>query len=580
MSRTYPLRSSRSRDPHFIRIGLALVITAIATGCGGGNGAPKEIAQTVYTNGNILTVDKENSAAQAIAIKDGKILAVGRSDAIAAHIGADTAVVDLQGKTMIPGIYDAHSHFSAPNDGEFTPNLNSPPLGPIRNMDDLVSALQAHKAKVAPTEWITASGYDDTLLTEKRHPTKDDLDRVSTTQGVSIGHISGHLSTVNSVVLALAGITRDTPNPPGGIIFRDPNGEPTGVLGESARSLVSRFQPPSTLTAEERAARSEKTTAKNISWYASYGVTTANQGAGSSTASLENYDKLVQDGKMPIRLVGWTGIAGADAANLTTGKIKVGGVKLFHDGSIQGFTGYLGAPYHTPFEGDPNFRGFPSMTRDELVSRVTEIHKSGRQVLIHGNGDAAIDDILYAFRKAQEAFPRTDTRHTVIHSQMMREDQLDDAKELGVIPSFFVLHTYYWGDRHRDIFMGPERAARMSPTRSAMDRGMVYTIHTDAPIVPMDPMMLIWSAVNRISTSGALIGGAQRIPAAEALRATTINAAYQNFEDKERGSIEAGKYADLVILSDNLVKVDPMAIKDIKILETIVEGKTAYRAVD
>jgi predicted amidohydrolase YtcJ len=258
----------------------------------------------------------------------------------------------------------------------------------------------------------------------------------------------------------------------------------------------------------------------------------------------------------------------------------VGGVKEFADGSIQGYTGYLSEPYHVIPEGLPaDYRGFPHYTRDALAEKILEIHAAGRQAIVHGNGDAAIDDILYGFRQAQEAFPREDTRHVINHAQMAREDQLDEMKELGVIPSFFVLHTYYWGDRHRDIFMGPERAARMSPTQSAEARGIRYTIHTDTPIVPMEPMRLIWSAVNRVSTSGAVIGANQAVSPIEALRATTIDAAHMNFEEDIKGSIEVGKLADLVVLSDNPLEVDRMAIKDITVEKTIVGGEVVY-AVD
>ena len=570
----------RSSGGHLI--GLTLVASLALAACGGSDSGPqKQQAQVVYRNGAVLTVDKNDSMAEAVAVLDGRILAVGATKKVSEHIGPDTKVVDLKGKALIPGIYDAHSHFSAPNDGEFTPNLGSPPLGPIRNINDLVASLTAYKSKFQPDEWITASGYDDTAMAEKRHPTKEDLDRVSSTQGVSISHISGHLSAVNSVVLAAAGITRDTPNPPGGIIFRDASGEPTGVLGENARSLVSKVQPPRKVDPAQQALQREKTTAKTIAWYTSHGVTTANSGAGANKASLENFERLVQEDKMKIRLVAWSGynsMENADTAKLSSGKIKLGGVKLFHDGSIQGFTGYLSHPYHTPFEGDSEFKGFPTSTREQLAAQVLEIHKSGRQLFIHGNGDAAIDDILFAYEKAQEAAPRKDARHTIIHSQMMREDQLDKAKALNVIPSFFVLHTYYWGDRHRDIFMGPERASRISPTKSAKDRGIVYTIHTDAPVVPMEPMRLIWSAVNRVTYNGDILGADQRIPVLDALRATTLSSAYQNFEDQDRGSIEVGKYADMVILSENIAKIDPMAIKDVKVLETIVEGNSVYQA--
>ena len=216
------------------------------------------------------------------------------------------------------------------------------------------------------------------------------------------------------------------------------------------------------------------------------------------------------------------------------------------------------------------------MPREKLADLVTRLHQNGRQLAIHGNGDAAIDDILYALSKAQKAHPRSDARPIIIHAQMAREDQLDRMKELGVIPSFFSLHTYYWGDRHSAIFMGPERAARMSPAKSALARRLRFTIHCDTPVVPMEPLKLIWSAVNRISTGGVIIGEEQRIAVMDAIRATTINAAYQNFEEDVKGSIEVGKYADFVILSED-PRLFPTRIKDIEIVETIVGGRSVYK---
>lgn len=549
----------------------SLVVNAYA-----GEAAQNTEAQIVYTNGNVLTVDKDNRAVEAVAVRDGKILAVGGAKTLSSYIGANTKVVDLKGKTMIPGIYDAHSHFAISKiTGAFVADLNSPPIGKVRNIDDIIALLKAQQAKVGPQEWVSGSGYDDTLLAEQRHPTRADLDKVSTTQPVYITHVSGHLTVANSAALALAGITAETPNPPGGVIRRDANGVPNGVLEESALPLVGKLRPALTEAQQREGIRLAG------QWYVSHGVTTANHGAGTTPVLLKMLEDSVEAGELPIRVMTWSSFDTMDAVDkvpLKSGMIKVGGVKEFSDGSIQGYTGYLGEHYHTPFNGDVHYRGFPRFTREELASRVLQVHKSGRQMMIHANGDAAIDDVLYSYRKAQEAFPRKDARQVIIHSQMMREDQLDEVQRLGAIPSFFVLHTYYWGDRHRDIFIGNNRAERISPTRSAMDRGLLYTIHTDTPIVPMEPMRLIWAAVNRVTTSGAVLGANQRIPVTDALRATTINAAYQNFEEKERGSIEVGKYADLVVLSDNLATVEPMAIKDIKVLETIVEGKSVYQA--
>ncbi|WP_449431942.1 amidohydrolase [Pseudomonas putida] len=535
-------------------------------------------AQVVYTNGNVLTVDKNDSTAQAVAVRDGKILAVGPAKSVAEYIGADTRVVDLKGKTMIPGIYDAHSHFAISQiTGNFVADLNSPPIGTVQNFEGMLAQLNAQKAKLGPNDWINGAGYDDTLLAEKRHPTRADLDKVSTTQPVYITHVSGHLTVANSVALALAGIDANTPNPPGGTIRKDANGEPTGVLEETALQLVNKIRPPLSEAQQKEGIRLAG------KWYASHGVTTANHGANTTPVLLKMLEDTAQAGDLPIRVIAWSNFDSMEANDkvaLTSGKVKITGVKEFADGSIQGYTGFLGEHYHTPYNGDVHYRGAPRFTREQLADRVLQVHKSGRQIMIHANGDAAIDDVLYAYRKAQETFPRKDPRQVVIHSQMMREDQLDEVKRLHAIPSFFVLHTYYWGDRHRDLFIGKNRAERISPARSADNRGMIYTIHTDTPIVPMEPMRLIWAAVNRVTTSGKVLGEEQRIPVAKALRATTINSAYQNFEEKQRGSIEVGKYADLVVLSDNIAKVDPMAIKDIKVLETIVEGKSVYKAQD
>lgn len=554
----------------------ALSATAMAiAACGGDgdNGALSEEAQTVYTNGQVLTVDAQDAVAQGVAVKDGRILAVGSSAAVQKHVGRNTKVVDLGGKTMTPGIYDAHSHLSfTGTNALYEADLNSPPIGPVKNMADLSALLQQQMAKVGPTAWVTGFGYDDTLLAEKRHPTRADLDKISATQPIYLTHVSGHLGVANSAALALAGITSATPNPAGGVIRKDGSGQPDGVLEESAAQMVSRLKPA--LTAAQVQAGIKHASAL----YAAQGVTTANEGA-SGAAGVQALETAALAGELPIRVVAWpVATAGLDTLNLKSGKVKVGGIKGFADGSIQGYTGYLAHPYHTPFHGDPDYRGFPSSPREALATRVVNLHKAGRQSLIHANGDEAISDVLYAFRKAQEADPRPDPRNVVIHSQMLREDQLDEMKALNVIPSFFVLHTYYWGDRHRDIFLGPERAARISPTKSAKDRGLKFTIHADTPVVPMEPMRLIWSAVNRVSTSGAVIGPEQRISPMDALRATTINAAHQNFEEKDRGSIEVGKWADLIVLSANPVTVDPMTIKDIKVVETIVEGKSVYQA--
>ena len=256
--------------------------------------------------------------------------------------------------------------------------------------------------------------------------------------------------------------------------------------------------------------------------------------------------------------------------------LKLGAIKIVQDGSNQGYTGYFTEPYHTPFKGDADYRGYPRRRREDLTTMVKELHETGYQIAIHANGDAAIDDVLHAFREAQLAFPREDARHRIEHCQMVRQDQLDAIAELNLSPSFFVGHVYYWGDRHRDIFMGPKRAAGISALRSSIDRGIRFTVHDDTPVTPVNPLQLVWVGVNRLTKTDQVLGPDERITPLEALRTVTIDAAWQNFEEDIKGSIAPGKLADLVILDGNPLTVDPTAIRDIQVQETIVGGETVY----
>ena len=531
---------------------------------------------TVYLNSTVVTMDAAATEAQAVAVHGGKIVAVGDNATIEAMAGPETKRVDLDGAVLLPGFYAAHDHF--PGSGRvalFSVDLNSPPIGGIETMDELVEALAAKAADTPNGEWVSGRGYDDTLIKEKRHPTRADLDRASTDHPIFITHISGHLGVANSPALEMAGITRDTPEPSGGVIRKDPGtGEPNGVFEESS-SLVTQLIP--SLGAKDRL--------EAIRWsvadYVEEGVTTTVIAGGSKNSFLDlQYAR--RDGLLSLRVVsmGWKGslegFSPGEAGGFVTGfgdeRLKLGAVKLVQDGSIQGYTGYLVEPYHVPFMGDASYRGYPRRAREELVAMVKLLHRAGYQIAIHGNGDAAIDDILYTYREA----PREDARHRIEHCQMAREDQLDAIQELGISPSFFVGHAYYWGDRHRDIFMGPERAARLSPLKSAVDRGIRFTVHDDTPVTPVKPLQLVWDAVNRITTSGKVLGPEQRITPREALRAVTIDAAWQNHEEDLKGSIEIGKLADFVVLEENPLIVAREHIRDIRVLSTIVGDEVVY----
>ena len=544
--------------------------------------SPPIQVDTVYLNGTVVTVNEAGTTAEAVATRGDEIIAVGNNSEIEALAGRSTRVVNLEGKTMLPGFYAPHDHF--PGAGTLATrsvNLNSPPMGEMRTIADVIAALRQKATETMSGEWVNGRGYDDTLLEEGRHPTRYDLDQASTEHPIYISHTSGHLAVANSLALEMAGVTRDTPQPPGGVIQKDPaTGEPNGVFEESG-GLVGRLLPPA--TEEER----QEAIQAAVDIYVRQGVTTAVV-TGGGRGSFVDLQKARDAGILGIRIVqmmsrGSPGVpTAAETAGIVSGfgdtRIRLGGIKIIQDGSNQGYTGYFTEPYHTPYHGDPDYRGYPRRSEQDLLVMVQELHRAGYQIAIHGNGDAAIDQILNAYEAAQAEYPRADARHRIEHTQLVRKDQLDRMAELGVTPSFFVGHVFYWGDRHRDIFMGPERAAGISPLRSARDRGLRFTIHDDTPVTPVDPLQLIWVSANRLTRTDQVLGPEERVEPEVALRALTADAAWQNFEEDIKGSIEPGKLADLVILSDNPLAVDTEAILEIVVLETIVGGETVYRA--
>jgi len=529
---------------------------------------------TIYLNATILTLDPHNTTTQALATNGETILATGTNEDIQKLATPATKIHDLHGQTITPGFYAAHDHFPAMGtDALFRVDLNSPPIGKIETIDQLVAALKDRLPQIPKGQWLVGRGYDDTLLKEHRHPTREDLDKVSTAVPIWIVHISGHLGVANSKALSLAKITRNTPQPRNGRIRHDANGDPNGVFEESG-SMVSRLIPPLSQADQLRG------TEWAVHEYASKGVTTAAVASGGE-ASLANLRRALDQNILKIRVISMTSGAPDEPArqkirDLHSNRLKVGAIKLWQDGSIQGFTGYLSQPYFTPFQGDATYRGYASRTREALTEKVKEWHKAGYQIAIHANGDAAIEDVLSAYAAAQQENPRPDARHRIEHCQTVREDQLDRIQSLGITPSFFVGHVYYWGDRHRDLFLGPDRAARISPLASALSRGIHFTVHDDTPVTPVNPLLLVWDSVNRTTTSGQVLGPQQRITPEKALRAVTSDAAWQNFEENIKGTLEPGKLADFVILDQNPLTIDPKKIRDIHILQTIVGGEPIY----
>jgi len=539
--------------------------------------APEPPQRQAFINATVLTMDGDNRVVEAVLLERDRIKAVGSTKEILALTNERTQIHDLTGKTLLPGFIDAHGHFPGSGLEVISANLGSPPIGKTQSISQLLEQLRAYATK--GEGWVLGMGYDDTLLVEKRHPTRAELDAVVPDKPVMITHASGHLAVVNSLALQLAGITEDSRNPEGGVYGRDREGRLNGLMEETAVSEIQVHAADvgfSVFLEMVRFASNE---------YAAKGVTTAQNGGAPKFLgqALALASRL---GQVPFRLEIWPLfdewgeelLEDPDSIDwYENERLNIGAIKLIADGSIQGYTGYLSQPYHQAFHGDENYRGYPRIPREKLFDWVERFHQAGFQMAIHGNGDGAIDDIIAAFAAAQEKHTVEDPRLILIHAQMARDEQLAAMKSGGITPSFFSAHTYYWGDRHRRLFMGPERAANMSPAASAAALELPFTIHQDTPIVPMDPLFSVWTAVNRETRSGFVVGQHQRISVLKALRAITIDAAWQIFREQDLGSIEPGKLADLVVLSSNPLEA-PQSLKDIQVEQTIVGGVSIFQA--
>ena len=531
----------------------------------------------VWTNGHVLTMDADGRQATALVIEDDRIVAVGSDEEVQRWLPDADVELDLDGRTVVPGFIEAHGHFPGAGLVAVAADLNSPPIGTITTIAEALNALKQVDGAQPGDGWLIGFGYDDTMLEEMRHFTRADLDAVSTSRPILAMHISAHMAVVNSLALERFGITAETPDPPGGEIRKDPEtGQPTGLLLETASrpvQLEALNMPPLQQVAVVRSA---------AALYAAQGFTTVQNGLA-TLAQIKGMSAGSWLGLIPQRLVVWPkdelGLEVAegrlDLGQYASDRVHVGATKFVGDGSIQGYTGFLSKPYYRPGEHPPDYRGYPNVDADTLKAHVKAIHCSGRQVAVHENGDAGIDLFLDAWEAALEACPAEDARPILVHAQMSRPDQLERMKKLGVTPSFFSAHVYYWGDRHRDIFLGPERAARISPAASAVALELPFTTHLDTPIVPIDSMLQLWTPVARETSSGQSLGPEERVSVEQALRAMTSEAAWQLRLEKQVGSIEPGKQADLVILSANPLEYGD-DLRSIEVERTLVGGVTIY----
>lgn len=550
---------------------------------GGVEKGAKATAEKIYINGKVLTVDQNNSVAQAVAVAEGKILAVGTTSDLLKLKNNKTQVVDLKGKTLIPGFIDGHSHFMGLG-AERTANLSPPPMGTVKNINDLVNVLVKFKKdnQIKDGEWISAFGYDTDQLAELRHPVKEDLDKAFPNNPLALTHASGHMVVANSLALKISGIDENTADPAGGSIVRKGSTkEPTGLLQETAARLLKKGVAKK-LTLEEKF----EDLKKQQELYASVGITTAQDGL-SSVESVELLKKASSAGILYIDIVALPYFVHLDKLMADSqykfgsydNHFKLGGFKLTADGSPQGKTAFFSKPYLTEVPGCNHdaCTGYANVTQETLNKAIVTGFKNNIQPFVHCNGDATVDMYIKAVENANKELGTSalERRPVVIHSQFVRHDQLDQYKKLGLVPSFFTNHTFFWGDVHlRNL--GKERAFFSSPLKSAIKRNITFTNHTDFRVTPISQLFLLGSSVNRLSRTNVVIGPDERVTPAEGLRAITINGAYQYFEEKTKGSIEKGKLADLVILSEDPTTIDPLKIKDIQVLETMKGGKTVY----
>jgi len=537
--------------------------------------APNE-ADLILSSSNVILMNADKDAAPlSIAIADKKIIWIG---SIKEGKKIEGQHRDYGNQSILPGFIDAHGHASFVAFSTQVANIASKPVGPVNAIENIQLELKEfiNKGNLKPGEWVIGMGYDDSLLEEQRHPTRKDLDAVSTTNPIYLIHVSGHLGAANTLGLSLANITSESQDPSGGKIRREINSsQPNGVLEETAAYPVQQLA----MTSYKDPMGS---VVKAMKVYASNGITTAQDGA-SNQSSIGLLQAANAQNLLTLDVISFPIAQGVPDESIQSlnfggyaGRLKMGGIKLILDGSPQGKTAYITKPYLVPPHGqDEQYKGYPLIPQESVDQLINKYSMAEIPIMAHANGDAAADMLLEAVRKSSIS---SDHRTVMIHAQTVREDQLDQMKKLKIIPSYFSSHTFYWGDWHRDSVFGNERASRISPTNSTLKRGMPFTVHNDAPIVPPDMIRLLWSTTNRLTRSGKVLGPDQRISTYDALKAMTINAAYQHFEEDIKGTIEVGKLADLVVLSENPLSMQTQDLLNLRVVATYSHGQEIYQA--
>ncbi len=547
---------------------------------------------TLYTNGDILTMAGPVPAyVEVLAEQDGKIIFAGSAKVAEATfdaaLGPPVTIYDLKGQTLLPAFIDSHSHMYQTGLTALLANLRAVPDGKVDNYDSLVQVMRGWSDSETGQDiidnwgWIVGNGYDDSQLAEQAHPTRVVLDRISTTHPVLVIHQSAHWGVVNTKGLEVLGLTKASPDPDGGVIHRYKDGTPNGVLEEKA--FFAAIFP---LLGAIKPAMEEAVIEAAQLEYARHGYLTVQDGR-TLPGQLKSLMRAAERGQFYVDVVAYPDIellgdgpldpAYYSPQHSYNHHFRIGGVKLTLDGSPQGKTAWLSQPYFVPPPGmDETYTGYGVLDDKAVQAYINEAFDNRWPILVHANGDAAIDQLIMALKRAQADYGYPDLRPVLIHGQTLRHDQIKALKSLRVRPSLFPLHTFYWGDWHRRSVLGPKRAAYISPMRDVLAAGLNPTAHHDAPVTPPNALRVIDASVNRTSRTGEILGSDQRLTPYEALKTQTIWAAEQYYEQGHKGTLEPGKQADFVIMSDNPLKVDPAQIKTLSVITAIKAGQPVY----
>ncbi|WP_010677674.1 amidohydrolase [Bacillus timonensis] len=533
-------------------------------------------ADIVFMNGEVVTVDDDNSVVESVAVKGNHIIAVGSNQEIQEYISHETNVIDLHGKSVLPGFIDAHLHLTIYGTNLLGVSCIEPH---IQSLEDLFTDLQKKAEETPKGQWVRAWGFNESKLKENRFPTRQELDKVSTDHPIVIIRTCNHTSIANSRALEIAGITEDTVNPDGGIIGRDKNGALTGALIENAHMQLFEY---ASYTDEEIRKGMKLASDEFIQ----AGVTSIHDAGayGDGAESLRIMQQAIKKKEIQVRVYAIIGsltnshefvervVKAGPISGLGDDYFKIGPAKLFTDGSSVGPT----IATREPYSHNSNDYGITYYSQDELNRILGEAHKKGFQITAHAQGDRAVEMVLDCIEKALEEHPRIDHRHRVEHAGISSADLQNRMQKLGVIPIPNPVFMYVNGDKYLEYYA--DRVNVMYPLRDFIDKGIIAAIGSDAPVTFVNPLLGIHAAVNRKSWKDQLVGENQRIDVIEAIRAYTYNGAYASFEEAKKGSIEVGKLADLVVLDSSILHAESEKLKDIKVELTMVDGDIVFQS--